>query len=176
MEERKNALTLHGKPLTLIGPEITPGRRAPAFKLIDINWQEVSLSDSKGKVRVLSVVHSLDTPICDLQTQMFEKEAARFPGVVIYTISMDLPFAQARYCSAREIKNLKTLSDYREASFGAAYGVLIKELRLLSRAVFIIDADDMIRYAEYVKEVTDQPSYEKALAVLKEIQEECTRD
>ncbi|OGO04094.1 MAG: lipid hydroperoxide peroxidase [Chloroflexi bacterium RBG_13_54_9] len=129
----------------------------------------VELSDSKDKVRLLSVVHSLDTSICDLQTQRFEEEASKLKDVAIYTISMDLPFAQARYCGAHNIKNLRTLSDHREASFGAAYGVLIKDLRLLSRAIFIIDRDDIVRYVEYVKEVAQHPDYDRALELLEKV-------
>src|SRR4030043_101929 len=148
---------LKGKPLALSGKEVKAGQKAPNFKLLSIESTNVELSQSKGKVRLLSVVHSLDTNVCDLQTQHFEEEAARFKDVMIYTISMDLPFAQARYCGAHNIKNLRTLSDHREASFGAAYGVLIKDLRLLSRAIFIIDRDDTVRYVEYVPEVTQHP-------------------
>jgi thioredoxin-dependent peroxiredoxin len=166
MIERTGVVTKGGKPVTLLGPEIAVGQRAPEFKLIDIEWSEVELSQSKGKVSLLSVVHSLDTPVCDLQTQMFEEQAGKFAGVVIYTISMDLPFAQARYCGAHHIKNLKTLSDYRDASFGLAYGVLIKELRLHSRAIFAIDEKDVVRYVEYVKEVRNPPDYDKAVAAL----------
>ncbi len=129
----------------------------------------MELSQSHGKVRLLSVVHSLDTNVCDLQTQRFEEEAANFKDVVIYAISMDLPFAQARYCGTHNIKNLRTLSDHREASFGRAYGVLIEGLRLLSRAIFIIDRDDIIQYVEYVPEVTQPPDYDKAIEALKKV-------
>jgi thiol peroxidase len=118
---------------------------------------------------VLSVVTSLDTKVCDIQTQWFEQEAGKHKDVVIYTISMDLPFAQARYCGANNITNLKTLSDHRDASFGTSYGVLIKEQRLLSRAVFIVDKDDTVRYVEYVKEVGTPPDYDKALEALEKI-------
>jgi thioredoxin-dependent peroxiredoxin len=162
----KRTVTLKGKPLTLAGTELKTGSKAPDFKLVDIDWKEVRLSDSKGKIRLLSVVHSLDTTVCDLQTQKFESEAATFKDVVIYTISLDLPFAQSRYCSLHEIKNLKTLSDYKEASFSQAYGVLIEELRLSSRAIFIIDRNDIIRYLEYVPEVSQPPDYDKAIAAL----------
>jgi len=162
-------VTIKGKPYTLVGPELKVGDKARNFKLVAIDMKEVRLPDSKGKVRLLSVVHSLDTPVCDLQTQRFEEEAGRFKDVVIYTISMDLPFAQARYCGARNISNLQTLSDYRDASFGRAYGVLIKDLRLLSRAIFIIDKTGVIRYVEYVKEVTSQPDYDKALGALRNL-------
>ncbi len=165
----RRTVTLKGKPLTLLGPEIKVGQKAPNFKLLAIDSTNVELSQSKGKVRLLSVVHSLDTNVCDLQTQRFEEEAAKFKDVVIYAISMDLPFAQARYCGAHDISNLKTLSDHREASFGRAYGVLIEELRLLSRAIFIIDRDDVVRYVEYVPEVTQHPDYDKAIESLKNV-------
>ncbi|MBI4296702.1 MAG: thiol peroxidase [Chloroflexi bacterium] len=171
MMERKGAVTFKGSPMTLLGPEIKVGQKAPDFKLIDIGLNEVRLSDSQGKVRLISVVASLDTPVCDLQTQRFEQTAGEFKNAVIYTISMDLPFAQARYCGARNISNLKTLSDHRDASFGLAYGVLIKELRLLSRAIFIIDADDTVQYVEYLKEVAQHPDYVKAIAVLRDVVE-----
>ena len=169
MEERKEAVTLRGNPVTLLGPEIRVGQKASDFKLLTTDMKEVGLSQSRGKVRLLSVVTSLDTPVCDLQTQRFEEEASKLKDVVIYTISMDLPFAQARYCGAHNITNLQTLSDHREASFGTAYGVLIKELRLLSRAIFIVDRDDTVRYVEYVKEVTQHPDYDKAIEALQKV-------
>jgi thiol peroxidase len=165
----KRTVTLKGKPLTLLGPEIKIGQKAPDFKLLAIDSTNVELAQSKGKVRLLSVVHSLDTNVCDLQTQRFEEEAGKFKDVIIYAISMDLPFAQARYCGAHNITNLKTLSDHREASFGLAYGVLIEELRLLSRAIFIIGRDDTVRYVEYVPEVAQPPDYDKAIEALKKI-------
>jgi thiol peroxidase len=169
VEERKGVVTFQGSPVTLIGPEVKVGDKAPEFRLLAIDMKEIRLSQSRGKVRLLSVVTSLDTPVCDLQTQRFEEEAGKLKDVVIYTISMDLPFAQARYCGAHNISNLQTLSDHREASFGIAYGVLIKELRLLSRAIFIVDPNDTIRYVEYVKEVTQHPDYEKALEALQKV-------
>jgi len=172
--ERTGAITLEGKPLTLLGPKLEVGQKAPDFKLVApydyvesaLDAQEVELTQSQGKVRLISVVPSLDTPVCDLQTRRFEEEASKLEDVVFYTISMDLPFAQARYCSAQNIDNLITLSDHRDGSFGLAYGVLIKELRLLSRAVFIIDRDDTIQYIEYVKEISQPPDYDKALQAL----------
>jgi thiol peroxidase len=173
LEERKGEVTFKGKPVTLVGPRIHVGQRAPEFKLMDPRMKEVTLSQTKGKVRLISVVYSLETPVCDLQTKTFEEEAAKYPDVVIYSVSMDLPFTQARYSQERNIRNLKFLSDHRDASFGMAYGVLIKETRLLARAVYIIDADDMVRYVEYVKEVTQAPDYEKAVAALKDVKKEC---
>jgi thiol peroxidase len=169
MTETKRTVMLKGKPMTLAGSGIKAGQKAPDFKLLAIDSTNVELAQSKNKVRLLSVVHSLDTDVCDLQTQRFEQEAANFKDVIIYAISMDLPFAQARYCGAHNIKNLKTLSDHRDASFGRAYGVLIEELRLLSRAIFIIDRNDIVQYAEYVPEVTQHPDYDKAIKTLKKV-------
>jgi thioredoxin-dependent peroxiredoxin len=169
MPGAKRTVTLKGKPLTLLGPEIKTGQKAPAFKLLATDLSEVQLSHSNGKVRLLSVVHSLDTEVCDLQTRRFETEASKFKAVVIYAISMDLPFAQARYCGAHDISAVKTLSDHREASFGRAYGVLIEELRLLSRAIFIIDRDGIVRYVEYVPEVAQHPDYDRAIEALKNV-------
>ena len=167
-QERKAAITFKGNPLTLIGSELKPGSQAPDFKLLANDLSEVTLASFKGKTLVISVVPSLDTPVCDQQTRRFNQEAEKFPGgVLVLTVSMDLPFAQGRWCGAAGAKNVKTLSDHREASFGKAYGVLIKELRLLSRAIFIVGADEKIQYVEYVKEVTQHPDYEKALHALK---------
>jgi thioredoxin-dependent peroxiredoxin len=159
----------HNEPAVLRGPELKPGDKAPDFKLQAIDFTDVTLAQSQGKVRLLSVVVSLDTPVCDLQTQRFEEEAARFDSFVIYTISMDLPYAQSRYCGAHNIRNLKTLSDHRDASFGQAYGVLMEEHRLLSRAIFIIDSNDIICYVEYVPVASNHPDYDKALAALEKI-------
>lgn len=172
-EERKSAVTLQGKPVTLIGPEIKVGQRAPDFNLLDSQMKEVTLAKSKGKIRLLSVIHSLETPICNEQTGIFEKEAGKHPKVVVYSISMDLPFTQDRYAKEHDVHNSKILSDHREGSFGKSYGLLIKDVRLLARAVFIIDPDDLVRYVEYVKEVGDAPDYKKAIAALKSVVEEC---
>jgi thiol peroxidase len=169
MTEKKRTVLLKGKPMTLASSEIRVGQKAPDFKLLATDSTSVELSQSKGKVRLLSVVHSLDTNVCDLQTQRFEQESANFKDVIIYAISMDLPFAQARYCGAHSIKNLKTLSDHRDAFFGRAYGVLIEEIRLLSRAIFIIDRNDIVRYVEYVPEVTQHPDYDRAIEALKKV-------
>jgi len=169
MIERTGVVTKGGKPVTLVGPEIKVGQKAPDFNLLDIDWKEVNLSQSKGKVRLLSVVHSLDTPVCNLQTEEFEEQANKFKNLVVYTISVDLPFTQARYVKEHKIKNVKTLSDYKDASFGMAYGVLIKESRLLSRAIFIIDGKDTVRYVEYVKEVATPPDYDKAVEALRAV-------
>ena len=167
-QERKNAVTFQGGPLTLIGPEIKTGDKAPDFKLIDTGLKPVTLADSKGKTRLVSVVPSIDTPVCDLQTKRFNQEASKLPAnVAVLTVSMDLPFAQARWCGLAGADKIQMLSDYQERSFGQAYGVLIKELQLLARTVFVIGPDDKIQYVERVKEVTQQPDYEKVLAFLK---------
>ena len=168
-EERKGAITFKGNPLTLLGPELKKGDKAPNFKLLANDLSEVSLESFKGKTRLISVVPSLDTPVCDMQTKRFNEEASRLPSdVVVLTVSADLPFAQSRWCGAAHVDKVKCLSDHREAAFGKAYGVLIKELRLLSRSIFVIGPDDKIQYVEYVKEITQHPNYEKALNSLRE--------
>lgn len=166
--ERKGVITFKGNPLTLIGPEIKLGDRAPDFKLLANDLKEITLNHSKGKTRIISVVPSLDTPVCDMQTKRFNEEAGKLPsGVIVLTVSADLPFAQARWCGAANAKNIQILSDHREMAFGKAYGVWIKELRLLSRAIFIVGPDDKIQYVEYVREITQHPDYDKALHSLK---------
>ena len=166
--ERKGVITFKGNPLTLIGPEIKAGDKAPDFKVLAKDLSEVTLASSKGKFRLISVVPSLDTPVCEVQTKRFNEEAAKFPSdVAVLAISMDLPFAQSRFCAAHHADKITAYSDHRDASFGKAYGVLIKELRLLARAIFVIGPDDKVQYVEYVKEVTTHPDYDKALAVLK---------
>ncbi len=167
MAEQKGLVTFKGKPLTLIGNQVNVGQKAPDFIVDDNNLSPVSFSSYAGKVCILSSVVSLDTPVCDLETRRFNEEASRLgPNIVILTISMDLPFAQKRWCGAAGVEKLQTLSDHRDGSFGNAYGVLIKELRLLARAVFIVDQKGVIRYKEIVKEVTKEPDYDAALAEL----------
>ncbi len=162
--ERAGATTMKGKPLTLVGPELKAGDAAPEFNLVDGGLKNVSLKDTGNQVRIISVIPSLDTPVCDAQTKRFNEEAAKLPGVDIITVSMDLPFAQKRWCGAFGVERVKMLSDHKEGSFGTNYGTLIKELRIESRAIFVLDADNKIRHAEYVKEVADFPNYETALA------------
>ena len=169
MVERKGAVTLRGNPMTLVGPELKVGDKAPDFKLLGNDMKPVTLADTAGKVRILAVIPSLDTPVCDAETRRFNEEAAQLPGVEILTVSMDLPFAQARWCGAAGVKNVRTLSDYRDRSFGPAYGVLIQELQLEARAVFVLDKDNTIRHAEYVKEVAEHPNYGAALEVAKKL-------
>ncbi len=166
--ERKGVITFKGNPLTLVGPAVTVGAKAPDFQVLAKDLSPVTLASSAGKIRLVSVVPSLDTPVCDLQTKRFNDEAARMPAnVTVLTLSMDLPFAQARWCGAAHAEKIQPLSDHRDASFGTAYGVLIKELRLLSRAIFVIDAKDRVQYVEYVKEITEHPAYDAALAAVR---------
>jgi len=168
--ERKEVITFGGNPLTLTGNEIKVGSKAPDFTVLDKGLKEVKLSDFTGKVKIISVTPSLDTPVCDLQARTFNKEAQSLSdAAVIINMSMDLPFAIARFCTGAGITNLQTLSDHRDASFGNAYGVLIKELRLLARAIFVVDKTDVIRYIEIVPELTNQPDYTKALEAAKKL-------
>ncbi len=166
--ERPKATTMKGNPLTLIGPELRAGDRAPGFQVRDQNLQPFSLQDTKGKIRLLSAVPSLDTAVCDAETRRFNVEAAKLGDrVEIITLSVDLPFAQKRWCAAAGIDKIKVVSDYYDRSFSQAYGTLIKELHLSSRAVFVVDDQDIIRYVEYVPEVTNEPDYDRALAAVK---------
>lgn len=167
MTERKGIVSLHGNPLTLVGPSLRVGDRAPDFTALDNDLHPVSLSDFRGRNVVLSVVPSLDTPTCDLQTRRFNAEAERLgPDTPVLTISMDLPFAQKRWCGAAGARNVRTLSDHRDASFGSAYGLLIRELRLLARAVLVLDREGVIRHLQIVPELSAEPDYAAALAAL----------
>jgi thiol peroxidase len=166
--EKKDLVTFKGNPLTLVGNEVKVGDKAPAFTVLDKDLAPVSLSAFSGKVKIVSVTPSLDTPVCNLQATTFnEKAQSLSPDMVIINISMDLPFAIARFCSAEGIDRLQTLSDHKDASFGSSYGVLVKELRLLARSIFVIDRTDVIRYIEIVREMTNEPDYERALAEAK---------
>ena len=161
--ERTGAATMRGNPLTLLGNEVKVGDQAPDFTVFDNDMKPVSLKDTAGKVRIVASVPSLDTPVCDTEVRRFNEEVTKLPGVEVLTISMDLPFAQKRWCGAAGVSNVRTLSDYREGSFGNAYGTLIKDLRLNSRAVFVLDKDNTVRHVEYVKEVASQPDYDAAM-------------
>jgi len=164
-QQKKGVITFKGNPATLLGPEIKVGETAPDFKVVSNALQPVTLADSQGKVRLITVVPSLDTPVCDTMTRKFNEEAGKLPeNVVVYTISMDLPFAQKRWCGNAGIEKVQTLSDYQERSFGLNYGLLIDELKLLARAVLVIDPQDRVAYQEIVKEVTAEPDYAAALA------------
>jgi thioredoxin-dependent peroxiredoxin len=169
-QERHGAVTMRGNPVTLVGPEIKVGDKAPNFNALETLGSPITLDNLKDKVKVFNVIVSVDTPVCDAQTRRFNEEAAKLPGdVEILTVSMDLPFAQKRYCGAAGIDKVKTVSDYRDASFGQAYGVLIKENRLLARAVFVVDKNNTVQYTEYVKEVTQHPNYDAALSAIKKL-------
>jgi thiol peroxidase len=170
MQERKGVITFKGNPMTLLGPEIRVGDKAPDFRLVDNALAPVSLENFRGKIKIVSAVPSLDTPVCDTETRRFNQEAAKFPGnVVVLTVSMDLPFAQKRWCAAAGVEKVKTLSDYQDRSFAENYGVLIKELKLLSRSLFVIDANDTVRYIQHVKEVTTEPDYGAVLRAAGEL-------
>src|SRR5260370_1241860 len=165
--ERPAATTMRGNPLTLIGPELKTGDKAPDFEVVNDGLQPVNLEKTGHNVRIFSVIPSLDTPVCDAQTKRFNEEAAKLTGVEIYSVSMDLPFAQKRWCGAFGVDRIKMLSDHRTGSFGEHYGTMIKELRIESRAIYVLDKDGTIKHLEYVKEVADHPNYEAALAATK---------
>jgi thiol peroxidase len=168
MKERKGLITMKGSPLTLVGNEVKIGEPAPDFEVVANDMSAVKLYSYRGKVCIITSVPSLDTSVCDIETRRFNEEAGKLGGdVVVLTISMDLPFAQKRWCGAAGVKNVQTLSDHRDASFGKAYGVLIKELRLLARAVFVLDRDGIIRYMQIVDELTNEPDYEAVLDAAK---------
>ncbi len=165
MKERTGIVTFKGAPMTLLGPEIKVGAKAPDFRVVDNGLAPVTLADFKGKVKIISAVPSLDTPTCDTETRRFNQEAAELPGdVVVLTVSLDLPFAQKRWCAAAGIDKVKTLSDYQDRSFASAYGVLIKELKLLSRSIFVVDKGDTVRYIQHVGEISREPDYAAVLA------------
>jgi thiol peroxidase len=170
MEERKGAVTLKGNPFTLVGREIKAGDKAPDVELLDNDLKPVRVSSFKGKVVVVSAVPSLDTPTCDMETRRFNTEAAKLgEDIVILTVSTDLPFAQKRWCGAAGVDKVKTVSDHREAAFGQSYGVLIKELRLLARAIFVIDRNGVVQYVQLVKEVAQEPDYAAVIAAAKKL-------
>ncbi len=168
--ERNGIVTMKGTPLTLIGPALNVGDTAPDFVVLDRDLKETGLRDFSGKIKIISVTPSLDTPVCDMQARRFNQDATTLPDtVIVLNISMDLPFAIARFCTTAGIDKVKAFSDHRDASFGTAYGVLVKDFRLLARAIFVIDTEEKIRYKEIVSELTDQPDYDKALAAVKQI-------
>ena len=169
MPKTATQVTMKGNPVTLIGNEVEVGQSAPDATLVANDLSEVKLSSFKGRKVILSVVPSLDTAICDLQTKRFNQEAGKLNDTVILTISMDLPFAQKRWCGATGVDKVKTLSDHRDASFGQAYGVLIKGLRILIRAVFIVDGKGTIQYKQIVPEITTEPNYNEVLEAVKKI-------
>ncbi len=172
MQKRANAVTFKGNPLTLVGPQLKAGDKAPNFQCVTASLSLVGINDTPAKSRLFSVVPSLDTPVCSAQTKKFEESLAALKDqIASYTVSLDMPFAQKRFCTAENVSNMQTLSDVHDHSFGQAYGVLIEglPLPLLSRAVFVVDKNGTITYAEYVPEVTSHPNYEQALAALKAV-------
>jgi len=170
MSKREGLVTLQGNSVTLVGNELKEGDPAPDFRVVANDMNEKTLADYKGKVLVISSVPSLDTPVCDMETQRFNNEAASLgDDVKILTISMDLPFAQKRWCGANGVNEVETLSDHREASFGQAYGVLIEGMRLLARAVFVIDREGTIKYVELVKEIADEPDYDRVIGEIQKL-------
>nr|WP_231619586.1 thiol peroxidase [Fictibacillus sp. 5RED26] len=161
------AVTFKEKPVTLLGNEVKVGDQAPDFTVLANDMSEVSLADSKGSVRLIAAVPSVDTGVCDAEVRRFNEEASKLDNVKVLTVSVDLPFAQKRWCAAAGIENVQTLSDHRDLSFGKAYGVAIEGLRLLARSVFVIDSSDKVTYVEYVDEVTSHPNYEAAIEAAK---------
>ena len=169
MSDTKATITFQGNPLTLTGDQPTVGQAAPDFEVLDNDLSGVKLSAFRGKVCVICTVPSLDTPVCDTEVRKFKEEATSFgDDVAVLVISMDLPFAQQRWCGAAGVENVKTLSDHNQADFGNTYGLLIKELRLLARAVFVVDKEGVIRYIEIIEELTNEPDYQAALKAAKE--------
>jgi thioredoxin-dependent peroxiredoxin len=169
--ERQGAVTFLGNPLTLAGDEVSIGDESPDFTVLTGGPElaPYSLQDGKGQVRIINVVVSLDTPVCDAQTRRFNDEAASLPGVDILTVSADLPFTQARWAKEAGIGDkVKMLSDHRELSFGNAFGIAVKELRLLGRGLFVLDPDNKVVHAEYVGELTNHPDYDAAIAAAKQ--------
>ncbi len=170
MTERNNIATMMGNPVTLLGDEIKAGMDAPDVELMDNDLKPFKLSNYKGKVTVVSAVPSLDTAVCDTETRRFNKEAAGLgDDVAIVTVSMDLPFAQKRWCGAAGVDKVKTLSDYRDAAFGKKYGVLIKDLHLLARTIFVVDKDGDVQYVQHVKEITEEPDYDAVISAVKKL-------
>ncbi|MWP48219.1 MULTISPECIES: thiol peroxidase [unclassified Gilliamella] len=167
MQKRVNEVTMRGNPITLLGQKINVGDLAPDFTVQDLEMKPIRLSDFSGKVRIINSVPSIDTSVCSAQVHHFNVEAAKLKDTVIFSISVDLPFALNRYCAAEGIDAVKVTSDHKDLDFGLKYGVVIEQLRLLTRAVFVIDKNGKIAYVEYVKETSLEPDYDKALAAAK---------
>jgi thiol peroxidase len=170
MKERAGAVTMKGNPLTLLGTKLGVGDPAPDFTAVGNDLNPVKFSSYRGKVCIVSSVPSLDTPVCDMETRRFNTEAAKLGDrVAVLTVSMDLPFAQKRWCAAAGVENLTTLSDHRDAAFGSAWGLLIKELRLLARAVYVVDKEGVIRHAQLVKEIAEEPDYDAVIEATRKL-------
>lgn len=162
------SITFINNPVTLVGKEVKVGENAPDFTVLSNDLTPVTLEDTEGKIRLISVVPSIDTGVCDAQTRRFNEEVSKLNNVEVLTISVDLPFAQKRWCGASGLEHVKTYSDHKDLSFGKAYGVYMEETRLLARAVFVVDAKDKVTYVEYVSEGTNHPNYEAAIEAIKE--------
>lgn len=169
VEKRSNIVTMKNNPMTLMGPEIKVGDKAPDFTVLTGDLTPYTLKDAGDKIKIISVVPSLDTGVCELQTIRFNEEASSLEDVIILTISVDLPFAQRRFCTANNIDKVITLSDHKDLSFGLNYGFVMEEVRLLSRGIIVLDRDNVVRYIEYVKEVTNHPDYDKALESVRKL-------
>ena len=170
MKERSGLVTINGNPMTLVGDEIKVGDSAPEFEVLDNDLNPFRFSSKQQKITIITSLPSLDTSVCDMETRRFNQEASSLgDDVQVLAISMDLPFAQKRWCAAAGVKNVLTLSDHRNASFGMAYGVLIKEVRLLARTVFVVDKDNIVRYHELVAEVGNEPDYQAVLKAFREL-------
>ena len=170
MNERTGIILMKGNPLTLVGHEVNVGDNAPDFEVLANDMSPIRLSFLKGKIGILTSVPSLDTPTCDTETRRFNQEASNLgDDVIVLTISMDLPFAQKRWCAAAGVERVVTASDHRDASFGTSYGVLMKELRLLARTIFVLDKKGIVRYIQYVKETTNEPDYEAVLDAVRKL-------
>ncbi|MBM0067101.1 thiol peroxidase [Alkalicoccobacillus gibsonii] len=161
-------ITFKDNPMTILGTEVEMGQKAPDFSVLANDLSEYRLADAKESVKLISVIPSIDTGVCDAQTRRFNEEAGSIDNVEVLTISVDLPFAQKRWCAASGLEHVQTLSDHKDLSFGKAYGLVMEELRLLARAVFVIDTNGTLVHAEYVSEATNHPDYEKAIAAAKE--------
>ncbi|MDY0213133.1 MAG: thiol peroxidase [Desulfuromonadaceae bacterium] len=167
-EKRTGIITFKKKPMTLLGPDIDVGSKAPDFKVVDTDLKPVTRDSAKGKIQLITVVPSIDTDVCDIMTRRFNQDVSVLPrDVVVYAISMDLPFAQKRWCVRNDVARMQLLSDYQDRSFGFNYGLMIDELKLLARAVYVIDANGTVAYREIVPEVTDEPNYPGALNAVK---------
>jgi thiol peroxidase len=170
MQERPGLITMRGNPLTLVGNEVKKGEVAPDFMVLDNSLTPIKFSSYRNRLCIISSVPSLDSAICDIETRKFNEEASKLgEKIQILTISMDLPFAQKRWCGAAGVNKIQTLSDHRDAQFGIAYGVLIKELRLLARAVFLVDQKGILQYTQLVKEISNEPNYDEIWNALKKI-------
>ncbi len=170
MKERSGLVTMRGNPVTLLGDEIKVGDTAPDFVVVGNDLKPVDFASLRGKTCIIYALPSLDTPVCDMSTRHFNEEAAKLgPDIAILIISMDLPFAQARWCGAAGVQGVQTLSDHRDAAFGTAYGVLMKGLRLLARAVFVVDKQGKVQHVDLVKEIAQEPDYESALSAAKKV-------